>query len=295
MSCDPAEGAGTGASAPDISVVVPAYGRPEALRRLLTALAAQRDVAVEVIVVDDGSPAPLAPTAEPFAAGLDLRVLRQPNAGPAGARNRGAAAARAGVLAFTDDDCSPAPGWAAAMHAAVAGSSAPIMAAGRTENALQGNPYAETSQAIADFIAARAGPDGIIAPSNNIALPRDAFLDLGGFDTRYPLAAGEDRAFCRTWVRAGWPIVAVPGARLAHHHDLDLRRFWRQHSNYGRGAALFHATEGAAPFAPLSRLGFYAALVASPWRSAGLRGVALAAVSQAAVAHGMYRARREKR
>ena len=37
-------------------------------------------------------------------AGLDLRLLRQANAGPARARNAGAEAARAPLLAFTDED-----------------------------------------------------------------------------------------------------------------------------------------------------------------------------------------------
>lgn len=279
-------------SRPDISVVVPAFNRPTGLARLLEALTAQRGVAIEAVIVDDGSPQPLAPVGASFANRLDLRILRQDNAGPASARNRGAAAARARYLAFTDDDCAPHADWAARLLKAVS-APGPVLAAGRTVNAISGNPYAMASQSIVDFLAIEAGPDGVMAPSNNIALPKAAFEAVGGFDTSYPLAAGEDRAFCRAWLKRGWPIAPVPEARLDHHHDLTLAGYWRQHSNYGRGAALFHATPDASRFDPLARLGFYRRLVLSPLRmgAGGVGQVGLVALAQLAVANGLIRQR----
>jgi len=72
----------------------------------------------ELILVDDGSqddtPSVLArlAAAAPFA----LRVERlATNSGPAAARNAGWQAARAPLIAFTDDDCVPQPEWLAAL------------------------------------------------------------------------------------------------------------------------------------------------------------------------------------
>src|SRR4051794_40774245 len=72
-----------------LSIIVPTYGRPERLRLLVDQLVCQ-DLSghrFEVIVVDDGSPEPLAPVLEPIASGspVPFRLLRKPNGGPASA------------------------------------------------------------------------------------------------------------------------------------------------------------------------------------------------------------------
>jgi glycosyltransferase involved in cell wall biosynthesis len=92
-----------------ISVIIPTLGRPRALRACLEALC-ESDYErgrFEVIIVDDGSPAPLERAVNPFAEQLHIKMLRQGNAGPASARNAAAAMARGELLAFTDDDCLP--------------------------------------------------------------------------------------------------------------------------------------------------------------------------------------------
>src|SRR5947207_499564 len=96
-----------------VTVVVPARNAEATLGRALDAIASQRlDEPWETIVVDDGSSDGTAGIAE--GAPGDVTVLRAGAAGPAAARNRGAEAARGEMLAFTDADCFPAPGWLAA-------------------------------------------------------------------------------------------------------------------------------------------------------------------------------------
>src|SRR5204862_2557922 len=65
----------------------------------------------EVIVVDDGGAEDLTGIFDSFRDQLRLRHLRQTNAGPTAARNRGAEASVEQFLAFTDDDCAPLPDW----------------------------------------------------------------------------------------------------------------------------------------------------------------------------------------
>jgi len=99
--------------APRASVVVCTNRGPERLGKCLDALARQcgRE-AIELIVVDDGAPQPLAELCERYGAKL---VVHPANLGLAAARNTGWRAARAPIVAFTDDDCCPHPGWVKAL------------------------------------------------------------------------------------------------------------------------------------------------------------------------------------
>lgn len=89
-------------SAPRISVVIPVFNTERFLGDAIASVHAQGEKSLEVIVVDDGSTDGSAAVAERF--GNPVRVIRQANAGPAAARNRGIAAARADYLAFLDAD-----------------------------------------------------------------------------------------------------------------------------------------------------------------------------------------------
>lgn len=93
-------------SAPDVSVVIPAYAEPEYLREAAASVADQQDVEVELIVVDDGSPESLEPALADARRRLGDRLVfaRQENAGGAAARNRGVELATAKWLAFLDHD-----------------------------------------------------------------------------------------------------------------------------------------------------------------------------------------------
>jgi GT2 family glycosyltransferase len=261
---------------PFTSVVVPTFNRPEPLRACLAALAALRypRARFEVIVVDDGGAAPLDALVEPYEARLRLRLHRQPNAGPAAARNAGAALARGELLAFTDDDCQPEPDWLDALgNRAV---HAPYhMIGGVTVNALPDNVYSSASQQLISYLyeySERQRPGarwrGFFA-SNNLAVPRSGFERLGGFDEAFPLAAGEDRDFCERWAGHGLPMLLAPDARVRHAHHLTFTRFWRQHWMYGRGAFHLHAArrrrgDGELNPEPLS---FYLDLVRYPIRT----------------------------
>jgi glycosyltransferase involved in cell wall biosynthesis len=98
---------------PSVSVVIPARDGAPTIARTLEALAAQElDEPFEVIVVDDGSQDDTCSIVERF--GGRIRLIRtERSEGPGAARNRGAQESAAPVLAFTDADCFPAPGWLA--------------------------------------------------------------------------------------------------------------------------------------------------------------------------------------
>jgi GT2 family glycosyltransferase len=113
---------------------------------------------------------------------------------------------------------------------------------GRVFNALGGNPYATASQLLIDYLCAEytQGGQPRFLTSNNLALTRTAFVQLGGFDGSFPLPAGEDREFSERWRRSGGNIQYVGGPVVNHLHELTLRGFLLQHFRYGRGARRLH-------------------------------------------------------
>lgn len=94
----------------DATVVIPTRDRSELLARCLSALAAQKTLRrIEIVVVNDGSGHLLQTPVD--LGGREMCVLEGGRAGPAAARNRGIAAARGGVILFTDDDTIPGERW----------------------------------------------------------------------------------------------------------------------------------------------------------------------------------------
>lgn len=278
------------------AIVVPTCDRPEALGACLEALVRLDPAPYAIVVVDDGGRRPAAEVADRF--GGRVRCIRQENAGPAAARNAGVRATDAEFLALTDDDCRPRPDWLGALLAAQGGVPG-RMVGGRVENALPGNVYAAASQALCDYLyaAGDAGAGGAeFFTTNNVAFDRATFERIGGFDESFPRAAGEDRDLGRRWRAAGGTLLYAPGAVVDHAHGMDLRGFWRQQSNYGRGARQLHARMAVRedPGPRFGRIGFYAGLVGHPLRDGRPRPLArsaLLALAQVATAWGYARER----
>jgi len=230
---------------PRYSVIIPTFNRRDVIRGTLESLEKLRPPpgGWEVIIVDDGSPAPLDGLVEPHRARLTIELFRQPNAGPAAARNRGATLARGEFLVFTDDDCQPEPEWLCEFDR-VFQQDPDLLLGGFIVNGLVHNVYSATSQLIVDMVYRQFNPTPDAATffcSNNFAMPARRFRELQGFDAaRFRLAAGEDRDFCARWRQQGWGLRLVPGAVIRHFHVMNLPKFWRQCFGYGRGAWTFH-------------------------------------------------------
>ncbi len=236
----------------DFSIVVPTHGRPASLRRLLKALNDldySRDKYEVVVVVDGGSDS-LEEANIGDQAALRLRVLRQENLGPAAARNHGARMAEGRFLAFTDDDCVPDALWLAELDRALR-SGPGLLWGGRTINMYPGSLPTEASQLLSDYLHENYNPAsriGAFFPSNNLAVERTRFLELGGFDER--LRFGEDRELCSRWRARGFSFGSAPLAIVRHGHRQDWLAFLRLHFLYGGGTSPvppYSAGERAAP------------------------------------------------
>jgi GT2 family glycosyltransferase len=237
---------------------------------------------------------PLQPVVAPFLDQLNVTLLKQLHAGPAGARNTGAERAKGEVLTFTDDDCTPAPDWLQKL--AEHFTEVPVRAiGGRILNALSKNLYSTTSQIIVDVAYAHynANPNPTrFFASNNLTVPAGPFHAIGGFDATFKTA--EDRDICDRWQHHGFQMTYAPEVLIYHSHDLNLRTFWRQHYHYGRGAYRYHqarAQRGTGRFRP--DLKFYRRLFFIPFiQERGiqvLRVTILLIISQIANALGFFK------
>ncbi|MEY2540344.1 MAG: hypothetical protein QOG67_4084 [Verrucomicrobiota bacterium] len=229
---------------PTFSVVVPTRDRPAKLAICLEALAEQDYPSdrFEVIVVDDASTTPFT-APETLTERLDLTVVRhQHSLGPGVARNRGANCARNEYIAFTDDDCSPAPSWLQKLAQRFA-ESPDYLVGGLVINALTDNFYSSATHVILDvsfqYYDPRRGRAHFF-PTSNFALAARRFRELDGFNEGWPLAAAEDREFCYRWLQRGFVMMHEPEAKVYHRHPLTLGGFCRLHFRYGRGAYHYH-------------------------------------------------------
>jgi glycosyltransferase involved in cell wall biosynthesis len=265
---------------PNFSVVIPTYRRPDRLRSCLDGFSRLNYPRhrFEIIVVDDGSPEPPDGIISRWGDHLDLKIICQPNAGPAAARNHGARHAKFTCLAFIDDDCIPRPEWLESLRTAF--DAAPDhLIGGHTINALPQNPFSSASQELVDYLCGYFdGRDGRtrLFTSNNMAVRADHFHAAGGFDARFPRAAGEDREFCDRWLAQGRGTTLARGAIVMHAHSLTLRTFWRQHLDYGRGAASFRRARAArrGDAVRVEPMSFYLGLLKFPF-NAGVTSDAL--------------------
>ena len=204
-----------------VSIVIPAYNAQRTVGQTVAQSLAQSrgPLEVEVIVVDDGSGDDTARVAESAGA----TVIRQENAGPAAARNRGWQSATGQVICFTDADCVPSAGWIENLLDGFTD---------RQVGAVAGSyEIANNNSWLAHWVHQeimerhRRMPPFVRAfGSYNVAIPRYVLEATGGFDPGYRQASGEDNDLSYRIIKKGWRIAFRPQAKVAHYHP---ERVWR--------------------------------------------------------------------
>jgi hypothetical protein len=220
---------------PELTIVIPTRDRP-ALLRAAVASALGQDVDVEVIVVDDGSPEPVALARDPR-----LRVLRHkgPHGGSA-ARNLGAREARAPRVTWLDDDDELLPHAARTSLVAIHESDLPppvavlsgidvVNDAGRVlERRLPPPALPRGSHFLLEGdVAGRS-----YHTKQTLVVDRELFLRLGGFDPAFRSRV-QSELFLRlnpACSLAGVPVVtyrlrAHAGPRVSSDSSLRQRSF----------------------------------------------------------------------
>src|SRR5213078_1928552 len=139
------------------------------------------------------------------------RVVYAPVAGPHGpaaARNVGWRRARAPVVAFTDDDCVPDPGWLAAGVGVLERDAGVAAVTGRVVVPLPDKPT--------DYERDAAGLEGAEFVTANCFCRRDVLAALGGFDERFSAAWREDSDLHFGLLNVDGKVLKVPDAVIVH-------------------------------------------------------------------------------
>jgi GT2 family glycosyltransferase len=219
---------------PMVSIVVCARNAASTLDDCLRAIARVDYPSVEAIVVDDGSTDTTAEIAGGFP---NVRLMRIPGSGLSVARNIGARAASGEIVAYVDADVRVEPDW---LNYLVQ----PFL---RGDAVAVGGPnrVPPDDDWFAQCVArAPGGPTHVLlddtvaehVPGCNLAIRRQALLEIGGFD-RIFLRAGDDVDVCWRLQDCGGRIEFAPSAHVWHHHRSHLLAYWRQQVGYGEGEA----------------------------------------------------------
>jgi homopolymeric O-antigen transport system permease protein len=236
----------TALGSPRISVIIPTYQRRNLALAALESLRHQ-DVAepFEVIVVVDGSTDGTAEALQklehlPF----ELTVLEQPkNLGLASARNRGASAARGGVLLFLDDDMVANP-HLLSEHDRMHRSGAEVVL-GHILTYPESAAATLLSENLATGLGAtfsRLATPGESPTSDDfcggqMSVRRDLFQAVGGFDERFTRGGtygNEDMDLGHRLLTRGSQVVFNPDAISRQRYVIDAATQLHRHRQQGQ-------------------------------------------------------------
>lgn len=233
-------GAAGAAGAVEVSVVLAAYNRPDALRTLLHDLAAQ-DLPpgqLEVVVVDDGSARPVEPLLADLRLPFALQCVRQDNAGAAAARDRGVRLARGAIVIITDDDMRVGPDFVRRHLETHRAGATVVLGHIASSSKLAELPIFERFHArqLERFVrgveSGKIAVHGVHVCTGNVSFRRADYLALGGFDK--DLKRSEDRELGVRLEKNGGKLRFAAQAITRHESDhTDLDVWLRRCFNYG--------------------------------------------------------------
>jgi GT2 family glycosyltransferase len=171
-------------SLPFLSVIIPTCHRNDLLAQCLLCIQASQPKEllndIEVIVTDDGKQMNAKEMIKKTYPGVFWS--EGPHQGPAANRNSGARQAKGQWLVLVDDDCLPEPGWLGAIAASAQTNAFDVIEGKTIAPDRADNPFKYYVENLT----------GGSFWSCNLAIRRDVFESLGGFDQDFLEAGGED-------------------------------------------------------------------------------------------------------
>ena len=231
----------------DLSLIICTRNR---CRQLLQCLRAVQDIASdrpwELIVVDNGSTDETARVVADFVttASVPVRYLFEAQPGLGNAHNAGVRVAQAEILAFTDDDCYPAPDFVDQVCSAFGKDRSIGYISGR----VMLHDGADHPITVNESLMPRRFPGGSFIQTGdvqgaNMAFRKDALLSIGGFDPSFgpgSLFNAEDVDAAGRASAIGWKGQYRPEVVVWHHHGRKANEHPRMAKSYAMGRGAYH-------------------------------------------------------
>lgn len=233
---------------PKVSVIVSTLNRPDDLVACVKAILANPYPAFELLIVDQSKPEYQRRAAAEVGEDDRLRWICTTTRGLSISRNLAVAAARAEVLAFTDDDCRVAPTWVADTAAEFDADPELALLFGRVElraeDRARGYAAEFEPKQRRELRGALPEPHLDWGVGANMAIRRNVFDKVGVFDTRLgagaPFFAGEELDLTLRALSAGFKLAHTPATSVVHlgvREGADAGRLLRGYG-IGLGATL---------------------------------------------------------
>jgi len=203
-------------------------------------------VELEVLVVDDGSTDRTAAAAR--AAGASVLSLGAESSGnPAIARNRGAAATSGDLIVFLDSDCTPRPGWLAALLGTYCDG---VHAVGGSMALPPGLSFSARCDYYCGWYNHHERLRGGFVkhhPPGNLSVRRKTFERTTGFYELQPIAFAHEELYWQAeMLRRGERLYFEPRAAVDHHNRAGIKNLLRRSYRWGYSAIESKAETGVA-------------------------------------------------
>jgi glycosyltransferase involved in cell wall biosynthesis len=304
-------------SGPRLSVAICTRDRSESLRRTLSSLAecVHPGESWELVVVDNGSSDGTPAVVARFRDLLPIRLVSEPVAGLAWARNAAISAATGEYVLWTDDDCVVSREWLAAYADAIRRFPGAVLFGGPIVPRFEGDPprwLRRVAGRVASAYAARdLGPDPISLSLDGNRVPFGANYAIRAREQRtrpYDAAVGrgsasfirigEETDVLEDLLRGGVAGRWVPAAQVTHCIPAARQRlsYLRDHyAAYGAYEEWRSRLDGRATDAALRREALWRGVRGRIGRLLDRSGGWIDDVIAASVARGRLRARRARK
>lgn len=175
-----------------------------------------------------------------------IKVVPSGRVGPADKRDLGARLAENNVLLFLDDDSYPDQSLLVEISKGLAFENT-CAVGGPAITPIDNDVWQKASGAVYESTVLGSDPIRYLPlggerivndwPSVNLAVMKDDFISVGGFDSKF--WPGEDTDLCRKLTNSGKLIRYVPTAVVYHHRRPSIKLHLKQAGSYGRHRGLF--------------------------------------------------------
>lgn len=212
-----------------VSIVIPAYNAQKTIGPAIESLLAQDyQSKPEIIIVDDGSTDATPEICKKY----PITYMRQDNAGPASARNRGWRASKGELIFFMDSDCVAPPDWVSILvrnhEEEKVGCAGSIYGIANRESFLARIIYYEFLRRY-DF----CGKFTSFIGSYGYSFSRQVLEEVNGYNEEYRIASHEDNDLGWRIILKGYKLLLNKNCPMYHNFPTTLSRYLMVQMKHG--------------------------------------------------------------